>query len=134
MTVQLGEDLEIKVCRARYRIPHTLETLMRVERVVGAAALFAQRMDRRDALHEEIAGVYHAVLEGLTDGPPAPSLEDIDEWVFKVGLAGHDDLAVFLMSLTLGRKTIDRVIRYQTLRRTAADAEKPDTATGGSRA
>lgn len=55
----------------------------------------------------------------LFDGPATPSELELEEWIFKKGLQNHDDLAVFLYSLTMGRDEINRVRRWNEHRMTA---------------
>ncbi len=115
MTVQLGEDLEITICGRTYHFVRSLETLRRVEAVVGAAAPWAERLEHQGRL-QEIVRVYAALIEPLAGGPAAPSELELEEWVFKKGLHSHGDLAVFVYSLTMGRDEIDRVRRWKANR------------------
>ena len=127
MTVQLGEDLEITICGRTYRFVRSLETLMRAEAVVGAVARWAERLEHHQCKLEEIAAIYAALIERTGEGPALPTKHELDEWIFKRGLQNHDDLAVFLYSLTMGREEIERVLRWKALRmaanRTAAGGQ-----------
>lgn len=129
MTVQLGEDLEIKICGRTYRFVRSLETLMRAEAVLGAVAPWAERLEHTQCKLEEIAAIYAALLQPTAEGPAVPTKREIDEWIFKRGLHNHDDLAVFLYSLTMGREEIERVLWWKTHRSGASH-----TAAGGQNA
>ncbi|MDQ8700588.1 hypothetical protein [Hyphomicrobium sp. LHD-15] len=118
MTVQLGEALKIEVCGRAFHIPFCLRTLQRAEWLVGPVAPWAERLEHKECKLEEIARMYAAILEVATPPVPAiPSLAEIDEWIFKKGLTNHDDLSVFLFSLTMGREEIARTVRWNAERR-----------------
>lgn len=120
MTVQLGEDLDIVVCGRGFRVPRSLETLQRAEKIVGALRPWAERLDQRAVQIYELVAIWRAILTEQPCGPSLPGETEIEDWVFDKGLAHHDDLAVFLYSLTMGEDEIERVRNWQARKETFA--------------
>lgn len=119
----LAQGVTFDIYDKQVRLLRSLDNLRRVESAVGAAHVFALRVDARAATHAEIVRVYLALLDGALDAPARPVIES---WVFERG-ARHADLAMFVYSLSLGADELDTVIAARNLaagKRTEDDASR----------
>jgi hypothetical protein len=117
-TVTLHEllgEIAMEIAGFEVYVERSLETLLAVEEVVGAAAPFGRRLEAGNVSPHVLAALYCKLTRLI---PRAPTHQQIENWIAEVGTA-HPRLGVWITALAFGADRIERAGRAESSSATA---------------
>lgn len=103
-------EIAVEIAGFEIYIERSLETLLAIEEVVGAAAPFGRRLEAGNVSPQEIAALFCKLTRFI---PRAPTFNQVEEWYEKAGTS-HPRLGIWITALAFGEDLIARAGRAES--------------------